>query len=127
MNRDKRLMAGVFLAATLLLVIVGCSDDQGARNHPSTTPGTSPAATDSVTVRNLAFSPASISVPAGTTVTWTNQDTPPHDVTFADGEHSERLDTGATYERTFAATGSFDYVCSIHPQMNGRVVVTATP
>ncbi len=63
-----------------------------------------------------------IQVAKGTTVTWTNQDPVPHTVTFS-GFGSGSLDTGGTYSHTFSDAGMFPYHCSIHPSMNGAVVV----
>jgi plastocyanin len=87
----------------------------------------SPAAVagDQVTIDNFAFAPATLTVKAGTTVTWTNKDEEPHTVAASDGSfHSPGMGTGATFTHTFATAGTFDYVCSIHPSMHGTVVVT---
>jgi outer membrane protein OmpA-like peptidoglycan-associated protein len=75
-----------------------------------------------VTIENFAFAPASITVPVGTTVVWTNQDGSNHFVKFVDAA-SERMKKGATYSRTFTAPGTYPYECSIHPSMTGTVVV----
>jgi plastocyanin len=105
---------------------------------PTTTPGdsgsatTAPAASDApqganaVNISNFAFVPATLTVPAGTTVTWTNKDEEPHTVVSSDGStfHSPGLDTGKTFAFTFPNAGTFDYICSIHPMMHGTVVVT---
>ncbi len=87
----------------------------------------SPAAVggDAVSIDNFAFAPATLTVRAGSTVTWTNHDEEPHTVAATDGSfHSPGMGTGATYSRTFSTAGKFDYVCSIHPSMHGTVVVT---
>ncbi|WP_458687912.1 cupredoxin domain-containing protein [Nocardia tengchongensis] len=84
-----------------------------------------PAGPDAVTIDNFAFGPGSLTVAAGTTVTWTNKDEEPHTVVANDGSfRSPTLGTGATYTFTFAKPGSFAYVCSIHPFMHATVVVT---
>lgn len=84
-----------------------------------------PAGANQVIIDGFAFAPATLTVPAGTTVTWTNRDEEPHTVAASDGSfRSPGMGTGATYAHTFSATGSFDYVCSIHPMMRGTVVVT---
>jgi plastocyanin len=85
-----------------------------------------PVATHTVAVQNFAFSPASVSVKAGSTVTWTNQDQDPHDVVaMNDGPfHSPPLNTGQSFSYTFATPGRFDYLCTIHPFMTATVVVT---
>jgi plastocyanin len=70
------------------------------------------------------FTPSVVEVPVGTTVRfhWNDGDTP-HDVVFEDGIGSEVVTTG-TYERTFNQTVDLTYRCTLHPGMNGRVIVT---
>jgi len=95
---------------------------------PAATPAASdaPAGANTVTISNFAFAPASITIPAGTTVTWTNKDEEPHTVVSGDGTtfHSPGMGTGATFSFTFPNAGTFEYICSIHPMMHGTVVVT---
>ena len=84
-----------------------------------------PAATSAkVSIANFAFGPATLTVKAGTTVVWTNNDLVAHTVTFTDVANSPVLGRGATFSRTFTAPGTFAYICSIHPFMHGTVVVT---
>ena len=68
------------------------------------------------------FVPNTITVKRGTAVTWTNRDITAHTVT-GNGWHSEILQPGQSYTRTFATTGAFDYACSIHPSMQGTINV----
>jgi YVTN family beta-propeller protein len=78
-----------------------------------------------VTIRNFAFAPAALVVPAGKPVAWTNVDGAPHGLRFADGHGGQDLLLpGQSTSRTFAAGGSYDYVCSVHPYMSGTVTVT---
>jgi amicyanin len=78
-----------------------------------------------VSISNFKFNPATLTVPVGATVTWTNQDEEPHSVAGKDGSfHSPGMDTHGTYSFTFTTPGSYDYICSIHPFMTGTVVVT---
>jgi amicyanin len=78
-----------------------------------------------VAISDFKFNPATLTVPVGATVTWTNQDEEPHTIAAKDGSfHSPGMDTHGTYSYTFTAPGSYDYVCSIHPFMAGTVVVT---
>jgi plastocyanin len=80
---------------------------------------------NAVSVENFAFAPATLTVPVGSTVSWTNHDADPHTVAANDGSfHSPGMGTGATFSFTFPTAGTFDYVCSIHPFMHGTVVVT---
>lgn len=89
---------------------------------------TAPVATNQVTIKNLSFSPMSITVKKGTTVTWTNQDSPTHTVTSDNGSatvfDSKSLDSGKTFSFTFNNTGTFNYHCNIHSSMMGTVTVT---
>jgi plastocyanin len=79
-----------------------------------------------VSIDNFTFTPAEIDVPAGTRVSWTNNDDIPH--TVVDAEHpretkSSPLDTGESYSRVFDKAGTYNYFCSLHPHMQGKVVV----
>ena len=84
-----------------------------------------PAGANQVIIDGFAFAPVTLTVPTGTTVTWTNRDEEPHTVAASDGSfHSPGMGTGAIFAHTFSTAGTFDYVCSIHPMMRGTVVVT---
>jgi len=65
-----------------------------------------------------------VTIPAGGTVMWTNNDTTSHTATAADGTwNSGTLAPGATFSRTFPTAGSFSYACTIHPGMVATVTV----
>src|SRR5690348_5898026 len=105
----------------------GMSAMQSPPQSDSATPADSPApqGPNAVNIADFKFVPATLTVPVGTTVTWTNQDEEPHTVAAKDGSfHSPGMDTHATYSFTFTTPGSYDYICSIHPFMTGTVVVT---
>jgi plastocyanin len=77
-----------------------------------------------VNIVDFAFSPSSISVPVGTTVTWTNVGNAPHTATSETGVFdSGRLNKNGTYSYTFNYAGTFRYLCKIHPEMRGTVQV----
>jgi plastocyanin len=96
-----------------------------AGTSASTTGTAVPVAGNAVSIDNFAFVPATLTVPAGSTVTWTNHDEEPHTVAASDGSfHSPGMGSQGTYSHTFATAGRFDYVCSIHPFMHATVVVT---
>ncbi len=83
--------------------------------------------TNKVTIANFAFSPASITVRAGTTVTWTNNDSTAHTVTENDGQSgpaSGDINPGRSYSFTFTKSGTYHYHCAIHSSMTGTVLVT---
>lgn len=83
----------------------------------------------SVTIKDFAYSPATIRVKKGTTVTWTNEDTTRHNVIsrvavpMGPPTTHDLLAKGETYNFTFMATGTFDYGCTPHPKMKGTVEV----
>jgi plastocyanin len=96
-----------------------------AGTSASTTGSAAPVAGDAVSIDNFAFVPATLTVPAGSTVTWTNHNEEPHTVAANDGSfHSPGMGSQGTYSHTFPTAGRFDYVCSIHPFMHATVVVT---
>jgi amicyanin len=77
-----------------------------------------------VKIDNFSFGPAELTVPVGTTVTWTNRDDIPHTVVSTDKLFKSKvLDTDEKYSFTFSNAGTFPYFCSIHPKMTGKVVV----
>jgi len=78
-----------------------------------------------VKIENFTFNAQTITVAPGTTVTWLNDDDIPHTVVAADNKafRSKVLDTGDRFTFTFASPGTYDYYCSIHPHMTGKVVV----
>jgi plastocyanin len=90
-------------------------------------PAAGAAAADAqVSIDNFSFVPAEIQVPAGTRVVWTNRDDIPHTVADAADPRaikSPPLDTGDHYARSFNRPGTYRYFCSIHPHMQGMVVV----
>jgi plastocyanin len=82
------------------------------------------ASSAEVKIDNFSFGPATLTVPAGTTVTWTNRDDIPHTVVSDDKVfRSKVLDTDEKFSYTFTKPGTYGYFCSIHPKMTGKVVV----
>ena len=92
--------------------------------HIAFAQGSSAPGTSSVTIDNFSFSPATITVPVGTTITWTNRDDVPHTVVNTDQAFkSKALDTDEKFSHTFDKAGTYSYFCSIHPKMTGKVIV----
>ncbi|HEY2765974.1 MAG TPA: cupredoxin family copper-binding protein [Pseudonocardiaceae bacterium] len=82
------------------------------------------AQTMKVTISNFAFDPADLTVHAGDTVTWVNEDEAPHDITTTNAPaaiESGTLMKGQSYRYTFSAPGSYSYKCSLHPDMVATV------
>ena len=77
-----------------------------------------------VHISNFRFGPQDITVSAGTTVTWVNDDDEPHNVTASDRSyHSPLINTGGRFTRQYSAPGEYAYFCSLHPHMTGRIHV----
>ena len=84
------------------------------------------AAETEVNIDQFTFYPQRITVKAGTTVTWTNEDDVPHTVASSSKVFkSKALDTADKFSFTFTTPGTYDYFCSVHPHMTGTVVVEA--
>ena len=82
------------------------------------------APANQVSVDNFSFGPATLTVPVNTTVTWVNKDDVPHTIASTDGLFkSKALDTDDKYTYTFTKAGTYNYFCSIHPKMVGKIVV----
>ncbi len=126
MRRPNLPQLAVTGAAVVLLVtsIVGLlGRDTGPREGTGSTAG---ARAEDVTIVDFSFDPTNLTVAVGDTVTWTNEDDAVHTVT-SDGDgplDSGDLDAAASYEATFGQPGTFAYICTIHPSMDGTVKVT---
>lgn len=81
-----------------------------------------PADPARIVVKDFMFQPMSLTVKAGSTVTWTNMDEEPHTVASS-LFRSSALDTKDSFSFKFEKTGTFTFVCTIHPQMVGTIVV----
>lgn len=76
----------------------------------------------SITIQNFAFSPASLEIEKNAKIIWTNQDSTAHSVKLPQTQ-SQILSPGDSFSFTFTQTGTFDYLCGIHPSMKGRIIV----
>ena len=85
------------------------------------------AATVAVGIDNFTFNPQTVTVKAGTTVTWTNKDDIPHGIAVTNNafKRSQALDTDDSFSFTFTTPGTYQYFCYIHPHMTGTIVVEA--
>lgn len=101
----------------LALVLVGLAFVSAA---------TAQAADALVTIDNFTFAPDRVTIEAGTRVVWLNRDDIPHTIVDAadpKGARSPPLDTAESYTRVFPTPGTYRYFCSLHPHMQGTVVV----
>lgn len=118
MRKNNVWIAGVAVPVmiTVLLLFAG-SRNVKAADQPSD-------ANANVKIDNFVFGPQTITVPAGTTVTWTNKDDIPHTVVSTDGVFKSKVrDTDEQFSYKFEKTGTYSYYCSVHPKMTGKVVV----
>jgi plastocyanin len=80
-----------------------------------------------VSIDNFTFTPQTVTVKTGTTVTWTNNDDIPHGIAWMKNAftRSKALDTDDSYSLTFTTPGTYAYFCYLHPHMTGTLVVEA--
>ena len=109
-------MRRIVVIALVIVALAGCGGTPAALEA-------SPVETGAIIMKDTAYQPAHIQVRVRTTVTWTNGDQIPHDVSFDGGPKSDVLSFGGTFQRVFDTPGVFDYECTIHPGMVGRVTV----
>ena len=118
----RRAVSVVGLAAVLVLGIGVLVGGQGSFLASAQQKGS----TADVKIDNFSFEPAALTVPVGTTVTWTNRDDIPHTVVNNDDPKafkSKVLDTDEKFSFTFSKAGTYAYFCSIHPKMTAKVIV----
>jgi len=77
-----------------------------------------------VTINGFVFNPAVLEVSPGEAVSWVNDDGAPHSIAVKNGALSDTIMPGSTYSAKFDELGSYDYLCSIHPYMTGKILVT---
>ena len=110
-------------AAALLVLSFGLSKASQAR--PVVSEQSSSIDKYQVKIDNFSFAPATLTVPAGTTVTWVNQDDVPHNIVSSEGKtlKSPVMDTDEKFSYTFTKPGTYPYYCGIHPKMTAKVIV----
>ena len=120
----RRRLAAALLVATALLGACGGGDDGDEAAEGTTSPAADGTAGDAVQIADFTFSPSTLEVEAGTTVTFTNEDGFAHTATAKDKSFdSGNLEQDATFEHTFDTPGTYEYLCAIHNSMTGSVVV----
>lgn len=136
------------LILPVLLISTGCiltgstpnTSKTTPNNPPSTAPSTpvttpTPSApvvqvqttatevkTYSVNIQNFNFNPATLTIKKGSTVTWTNNDSAPHQI-GSTIFNSSIFRKGQSYSYTFDISGTYDYICPLHPSMKGQITV----
>jgi len=116
----------VLLAALALIAAAGFPSLASAGR--SANPGSAPQKMVTVTIRAFKFEPATVTINVGDTVEWKNDDIVPHTAT-ADGEaqkpvfDSGTIQTGATWRYLARNKGTHNYICTLHPNMKGELIV----
>lgn len=133
MQRMARRQLWIATTAGALVLIIGllaaCGRTTGAETAANVAAPAAPAATQTVTILNLAFTPSSLTINVGDTVTWKNAETlTTHTVTSDTGSaisFDQMLAPGDTFSFHFTQAGTIHYHCNIHPFMHGTITVSA--
>ena len=136
MNQDRStsltialavVVAGLAVLAGGVVMAIAMSDMRGMHGGQNSRGDSVVVADDAnvaIEISDYKFVPGNVSVPTDATVTWTNRDGVPHDATAESGDWAtETLRGGDSGTVTFEETGTYDYYCSIHPNMKARVTV----
>jgi len=117
MKDMSRVLMGTFLLGAAVAAAISISLRAGTAAAADPAPA-------NIEIDNFTFAPQRLIVKAGTTVTWRNRDDIPHAVaSSARAFKSKALDTDDTYAFTLTTPGTYEYFCSLHPQMTGTIVV----
>lgn len=123
LNRSRLNFA---LILTLAICAVAVASHESHMKMHAGRAGTNNASANpnEVVIANFSFEPATLTVKAGTTVTWVNQDDEPHTATATDKRfNSKTLDNGDRFSQEFNAPGVYNYYCALHPKMTGKIIV----
>jgi len=115
----------IWMFGFVATVVTALALAQGIMPTLAASPADKPASSAIVKIDNFSFGPPTITIPAGSTVTWTNNDDVPHVVTSDDNKmfKSKALDTDDRFSFTFTKPGTYNYYCAIHPKMTAKIVV----
>jgi plastocyanin len=127
--RPARLLSGLVTVLAVLAAVAACSSGSSGGATPSPSPAASTGSGaarggSTVEIKNFMFTPMTLTVPAGATVTWKFDDPAEHTVAADDNSFtSPALANGKTFTHTFSTAGTVAYHCSIHPFMTGTIIV----
>ena len=130
--RDAAWIFGFALGLSFLGVAVAHSSVTHAQNHgmkanmtqDATANGNTKGVDHEISIDNFSFAPMDVTIPVGSQVTWVNKDDVPHTVVSVDHQFkSKALDTDEKFSFTFPNPGIYEYFCSVHPKMVGKIVV----
>ncbi len=123
----------MLLAGMLAVGLAGCGGDDAPSGSDGDASDAPAAEADAggggteVAIVDFEFDPGDLAVPAGTTVTWTNEDSAPHaiqDDSDLGAEEGPELAEGDTFQLTYDEPGTYPYLCGIHNYMTGTVTVS---
>ena len=128
--RPARLLSGLVAVLALLAAVAACGSGPSGGATPSPSPATASTGSgaagggSTVEIKDFMFTPMTLTVSVGTTVTWKFDDSTEHTVAANDNSFtSSALANGRTFTHTFSTAGSVAYHCSIHPFMTGTIIV----
>ena len=127
----REIVIGIVMVIVLIAVIMGfyllkapatLEKSSGSNSGQGTVSGEGSI----VAIKNFKFNPTTVNIKVGETVTWTNEDSAPHQIATDSGNElaSESISTGGTYSHIFNIAGTYEYHCAIHTSMKGKVVVS---
>jgi plastocyanin len=113
---------GTLAAAAVAVLVLGAT---GAVAQQEPAPQQVALTNDAeISIQNFHFMPETLTVKAGTAVTWVNRDEEPHNVVSLDRVfRSKAIDGGEKFTATFDKPGTYKYICAVHPHMRGQIVV----
>ena len=109
----------LFCSLLILILISGCSQQEMDTQEINQEPNT-------VIIKDFAYMPQELNIDAGTIVTWKHDDKVVHDVVATNPPGSfanENMQRGDKFTFTFSEPGEYEYYCSIHPSMRGKIIV----
>lgn len=118
-------MKKAILSVTAAALILGIGLSTAGHASPAASGQDNASNKYQVTIDNFSFTPPTLTVAVGATVTWVNQDDVPHNIVSSEGKtlKSRVMDTDEKFSYTFTKAGTYAYYCGIHPRMVGKIIV----
>lgn len=114
----------IYFVIITVILLAACSSQSPGTTASGTPQAETPVSgqTAAVSIKDFSFSPASLTISAGTTVVWTNNDSAGHTIK-SDAFNSDVISKGQTFEFKFDEKGTYEYSCGVHPSMKGEIIV----
>ncbi|MFA6001012.1 MAG: cupredoxin family copper-binding protein [Thermoleophilia bacterium] len=124
MKKAFAILSALLMFGIIFAVASGCGSSSSDSSSDGSGATTDAGNTAEVKMQGSKFTPADLTVEKGTTVTWSNDDSTPHTVTSNSKVfNSGNMNKGQNFGYTFNESGTFEYACTIHPSMKGKVTV----